>query len=98
MKTFTVPGKLDSKHQYQFLGSYNVPALQQLYYTTKLPQYYHFLWNDIQLSKGKVNKDRKIEVVINGESENVFYWSAPCNGVKRCSVLDCPYIVPVCEK
>jgi len=56
---------IDSKHQYQFLGSYSVPALQRLYYTedvTKLSQYYqdnHFLWNDIQLSKGKVNKDWK---------------------------------------
>ena len=55
---------IDSKHQYQFLVSFNVLALQQLYYTedvAKLPQYYrdnHFLWNDIQLSKGKVKEDR----------------------------------------
>lgn len=52
----------------------------------------------MQLSKGKLNKDRDIEVNIAGKSEKVFYRSASCNGVKRCSVEECTYTVPIREK
>ena len=54
--------------------------MQCLYYTqdcTKLPQYApgkpHFIWDDIQLSKGKLNKDRRIDVDIDGEKVQLIY-------------------------
>ena len=44
---------------------------------TKLSQHArskpHFLWNDIQLSKGKLNKDRQIEVDLDGEKTRLVY-------------------------
>ena len=58
----------------------------------------HYLWNDIQFSKGQLNKDRKIEVEIGGKKENVYYRTAPCIGVKTCTVSGCTYIAPIREK
>ena len=57
----------------------------------------HFLWEDIQLSKGKLNPDRAITININGKDEADFYRTAPCNGVKVCSALDCPHIQPLVQ-
>ena len=66
---------------------------------SKLPQYVaskpHFLWDDIQLSKGKLNPDRMVTMNINGIDEEVFYRMAPCNGVKVCSALDCSHAKPL---
>ena len=53
--------------------------MQCLYYTpdcTKLPQYApdkpYFIWDDIQLSKGKLNKDYQIvDVDIDGEKTHL---------------------------
>ena len=43
---------------------------------SKLPQYVaskpHFLWDDIQLSKGKLNPDRMVTMNINGIDKEVF--------------------------
>ena len=54
--------------------------MQFMYFTpdcSKLPQYCpenpHFLWEDIQLSKGKLNKDRLIEVTVDGEKLKLHY-------------------------
>ena len=63
--------------------------MQCLYYTpdyTKLPQYMpgkpHFVWDDIQLLKGKLTKDRQIVAVI---IESVDSISISRDGP------DCPY-------
>ena len=85
-----------TKEQYQFPGVSVSGQSSMLLYSkdvSKLPQYVaskpHFLWDDIQLSKGKLNPDRMVTMNINGIDEEVFYRMAPCNGVKVCSAPDC---------
>ena len=60
------------------------------------PKNLHFLWADIQLSKGKVN-NYKTKVTIDGKDVSVLYRSAPCNGVKACSENGCPYVAAIRE-
>ena len=75
-----------SKEQYQFPGvSINAQSNTLLYSKdiSKVPQYVaskpHFLWEDIQLSKGKLNLDRAVTINISGEDEAVFYCMTPCS-------------------
>ena len=56
------------------------------------------MWDDIQLSKGTW-RDREVKVSmikegIQGEA-TLMYRSAPCNGVKICSVKGCNYVAPM---
>ena len=62
------------------------------------PKNLHFLWADIQLSKGKVN-NYKTRVTIDGKdvSRSVIYRSAPCNSVKACPENGCPYVTAIRE-
>lgn len=60
------------------------------------PKNLHFLWADIQLSKGKVN-NYKTKLKIDGKDVSVMYKSAPCNGVKACSESGCPYVAAIRE-
>ena len=89
---------------YHFLGAFPKSTEQQLYYIpdcTSLQQASssnHFLWSDIQLSKGQVNKDRLIEVEIGDKKESVFYRSASCLGVKMCPEAGYNYLAPIREK
>ena len=84
--------------------SYKTPRQQQLYYTPDVSQLIqscddtHFMWKDIQLSKGSLNKDRIVEAEIKGESESLHFRSAPCGGVKFCPVDECSHTVPIREK
>ena len=70
---------IGTKRDYQFLGTFPNPSVQQLYY---IPNCFeleqsshanpHYLWTDIQLSKGHLNKDQLIEVElvdINGQTK-----------------------------
>ena len=57
----------------------------------------HFIWNDIQLSKGKINKDRLLEMDVGGKKV-ILYQSAPCGGVKVCCEASCNYSAAVREK
>ena len=82
---------IKSKHDYQFLGFYEKEQTQVVYYTPDAAKLYqsdnsnlHFLWDDIQLSKGKVNKDRQVMFEIGDEKVPLMYRCAPCNGVKIC--------------
>lgn len=52
----------------------------------------HFLWSDIQFSKGSTNKDRLIEVTLGEGKQQVIYRVAPCRGVKKCA--SCDHTVP----
>lgn len=54
----------------------------------------HYLWNDIQLSKGKVN-NYSSTFDIGEEKEELVYRSAPCNGVKVCSEPECDHVAPM---
>ena len=51
----------------------------------------HFLWKDIQLSKGQLNKPRLITADIGGKKDR----SAPCLGIKQCPQEGCKYVVPI---
>ena len=53
------------------------------------------MWSDIQISKGKVNIDRKIKVKIDGKEEELLYRMAPCGGVKKCPESGCSYVCAV---
>ena len=55
----------------------------------------HFIWNDIQLSKGKINKDRLLEMDVGGKKEHIYYQSAPCGEVKVCNEPSCNYVAAV---
>ena len=96
---------ISNKCDYHFLGAFSQPTEQHLYYIpdcTSLHQAanpnHHYLWNDIQLSKGQGNKDRLIEVEIGATKEKVFYRSASCLGVKSCPEEGCDYVAPIREK
>lgn len=58
--------EIDTKLTYQFPGVFSKPALHQLYFTCDVSRHAqscedpHFIWKDIQLSKGQLNKDRLI--------------------------------------
>jgi len=96
---------LTNKSEYQYPGVYASAQRQCVYavndYKTleqSAESDPHFIWNDIQLSKGKLNKDRLLEMDIGGKKESVHYRSAPCGGVKVCSEPLCNYVAAVREK
>lgn len=96
---------VSNKRDYHFLRTFSEPSKQQLYYIpdcSLLQQAstsnHHFIWNDIQLSKGNMNKDRLIEAEIGDNKEHVYYRCAPCQGVKMCPEKGCTYVAPIREK
>jgi len=96
--------EVENKNCYQFPGTFSRPRPQHLYYVENVQsveqscQDPHFLWKDIQLSKGQLNRDRLITVDISGKKEEVYYRSAPCSGVKSCRENDCDHVVPIRDK
>ena len=93
---------ISSKDDYQYLGVFPNEQVQVIYYSedcTKLDQSCstdpHFLWHDIQMSKGKVNKDYPISVEFGSSTEELIYRCAPCNGVKVCSRSECNFVAPI---
>ena len=93
---------ITDKSEYQFPGVFSSPQTQNAYYTddcTKLPQSCalnrHFLWDNIQVSKGSWNKDREITVTLDKKDEKLVYRVAPCNRVKFCPQEGCDYVAPV---
>ena len=96
---------LTNKSEYQYPGVYASAQLQCVYqidnYKTleqSAENDPHFIWNDIQLSKGKLNKDRLLEMNVGGKKEYIYYRSAPCGGVKVCNEHSCNYVAAVREK
>ena len=95
---------VENKKSYHFPGVYEKAGCQQLYYVPNirdLEQHCedrHFIWKDVQLSKGQLNKDRLITAKISGKTEEVYYRSAPCLGVKYCPHEECTYVVPIRDK
>ena len=91
---------ISSKDDYQYLGVFPNKQMQVIYYSpdcTKLDQSCstdpHFLWNDIQLCKGK-NYSIFVEIGSNAREE-LIYRCAPCNGVKVCPQSDCSFVAPI---
>ena len=85
-----------SKKDYQYSGVFSSAQMQCMFYVPdytklqQLPKYDpHLIWHDVQLSKGKLNKDRLIEMSVGLCKEKVFYRSASCAGIKRCSKPSC---------
>ena len=95
---------IENKSNYQFPGVLPKPCFQQLFYTANLSSLAqscedpHFIWKDMQLSKGQLNRDRLISVEIHGKTEEVYYRSAPCLGVKICPRGGCNHVVPIRDK
>ena len=95
---------IENKSNYQFPGVLPKPCFQQLFYTANLSSLAqscedpHFIWKDIQLSKGQLNRDRLISVEIHGKTEEVYYRSAPCLGVNICPRGGCNHVVPIRDK
>ena len=65
--------ELKEKQCYQFPGIFSLPTIQHLYCTPDMKSLHqssetdtNFLWTDIQLSKGQLNKERLITVKICG--------------------------------
>ena len=92
---------ISSKNEYQFPGVFCAPKMQRAFYTPncmEMPQATsdpHYMWEDMQISKSGWNKDREVEVMINGSSEKLMYRVASCNGVKVCPADSCDYVVPI---
>ena len=95
---------VENKDSYHFPGVLPKPSLQQLFYVPDISALNqscddaHFIWKDIQLSKGQLNKDRLIKVDIGDKCEEVYFRSAPCLGVKYCSSNDCSHVVRIRDK
>ena len=51
----------------------------------------HHLWQDIQFGKTSTSKS-KMSITLNGKMENLNYWIAQCNGVKKCT--ECDHVLP----
>ncbi len=96
--------EIEESDDYHYPGVFHCPHPQRLGFApdiTKLPFYVeedmHFLFNDIQLGKGKPREPRKVCFMVNGKEEELFYRIAPCGGVKRCSFEGCSYTVSTRE-
>ena len=89
---------------YQYPGRFNPAHPERLGFApdiTTLPFYVkddeHFLFNDIQISKGKPRAPRKVTVTVD-KKEEVYYRIAPCGGVKCCPIADCSYTTSIKEQ
>ena len=71
--------KLENKSSYQFLGILPFASSHQLWYTENVFNLQqscddpNFIWKDIQLLKGLLNKDRLINVKISRENKDLFF-------------------------
>ena len=96
--------KVENKSSYHFPGVLPIASHQQLLYIENISDLQqssvdpHFIWKDIQLSKGQLNRDRLIKVEVNNTTEDMYYRSAPCLGVKYCPVEGCQHIIPIRDK
>jgi len=85
-----------NKERYLFPGWHSSCEGNVLYFTdnvTALPQQSgeHHLWQDIQFGKTSTSKS-KMSITLNGKMENLNYWIAQCNGVKKCT--ECDHVLP----
>ena len=95
---------IENTEDYQYPGKFKSDHPQRLGFVqdiTTLPFYVkedeHFLFNDIQIGKGKLRAARKVTITVDGNEEELYYRIAPCGGVKQCPVEDCTYTVSTKE-
>ena len=93
--------QINTAKEYQYPGVFSDEQKQCVYYTYNYTELssssepnLHFLWNDIQLSKGKVNNYSSV-FDIGGQKEELVYRSAPWNEVKIYSEPGCDYVAPM---
>eukprot|EP00112_Aurelia_sp_Birch-Aquarium-sp1_P014358 Seg3094.1 transcript_id=Seg3094.1/GoldUCD/mRNA.D3Y31 product="ATP-dependent DNA helicase RecQ" protein_id=Seg3094.1/GoldUCD/D3Y31 len=84
--------------EYVYLGfDHNPDALLYLKDHTKAPNAArndpHFVYNDLQLSKGPSNKPMAKEWNVDGSKLKVIVQKSPCEGVKQCGSPECTYVV-----
>ena len=91
--------KFENKSSYHFPGVLTKASYQQLFYVESISDLEQSSEDkDIQLSKGQLNRDRLIKIDVNDTTEEMYYRSAPCLGVKYCPIEGCQHIVPVRDK
>lgn len=97
---------ITNEDDYHFPGVFTAPYPQHMGFCediTKLAKYdsknEHFLFTDIQLSKGRARNPRKVTMNVAGTNEELWYRIIPCGGVKLCAKhLDgCMHVVPLRE-
>lgn len=95
---------IKNTEDYQYPGKFKSAPPQRLGFAqdiTTLPFYIkddeHFLFNNIQIGKGKLRAARKVTISVDGKEENLYHRIAPCGGVKQCPVEGCPYTVSTKE-
>lgn len=81
---------IQDPEDYQYPGKFQHDYPQRLGFAadiTTLPFYTdedeHFLFNDIQIGKGKPRQPRKVMFNMDGTKEELFYRIAPCGGIKQ---------------
>eukprot|EP00112_Aurelia_sp_Birch-Aquarium-sp1_P022077 Seg6109.1 transcript_id=Seg6109.1/GoldUCD/mRNA.D3Y31 product="hypothetical protein" protein_id=Seg6109.1/GoldUCD/D3Y31 len=92
--------KIEKKEQYMFLG-FEHDTSQLLYAedSREAPgrpiarNQDHFLWTDINLSKGQSHPLVKAKVTISEKETEVVVKKSPCNGVKVCGEKGCQFAV-----
>ena len=92
VEDYQYPGKFESSSPHRLGFAQDITLLP--FYTNNDE---HFLFNDIQIGKGKSRAARKVAIEVNGIQEELYYRIAPCAGVKICPVVDCNYIVSTKE-
>ena len=95
---------IEEPYDYYFPGCFRTPYPQRLGFCQDItslsfynPEDKHFLFHDIQISKGKPRMPRKIATVVDQTEEEIYYQIVPCGGVKQCPVENCTYITSTRE-
>ena len=99
--------EITNDEDYHFPGIFDAPYPQRMGFCpdiTQLPKYDtrnpHFIYADIQFSKGIARNPRKVSMQVDGKDEMLWYRIVPCGGVKLCAKHSegCSHVVPVREK
>lgn len=95
---------INDAEDYQYPGKFKSAPPRRLGFAqdiTLLPFYTkddeHFLFNDIQIGKGKFRAPRKVAFTVDGNKEELYYRIVPCAGVRKCPVEDCNYTISTRE-
>ena len=82
---------INNEDDYHFPGFFTAPYPQRMGFCediTKLTKddskNEHFLFTDVQLSKGHAHNARKVTMNVNGTNEQLWYRIITCGGVKLC--------------
>lgn len=97
---------INNEDDYHFPGVFTAPYPQKMGFCEdimKLAKYdsknEHFLFTDVQLSKGCARNPRKVTMNVNSTNEQLWYRIIPCGGVKLCERYSdgCTHVVSIRE-